>query len=118
MKKLRTEIVSVGGERFKVPKETAKAVLTLLKGQFGTDNEVINFRSSDSIKILDAKFTSPGACLQGSRIKEGLSQVDLAEKLKISQSNLSKMELGKRSIGKAMAKRIGSILKVDYRLFL
>lgn len=117
MKKRLTEIVTVGSESFKVPKETAKAVLVLLKGNFDT-NEKITADKSDTIKSLDAKFTSAGAILQGSRIKEGLSQVELAEKLKISQTNLSKMELGKRPIGKAMAKRIAVILKVDYRLFL
>lgn len=34
MKKRPTEIVSIGNERFKVPKETAKAVLVLLKSKF------------------------------------------------------------------------------------
>jgi ribosome-binding protein aMBF1 (putative translation factor) len=118
MKKRLTEIVSIGGERFKVPKETAKAVLVLLKSKFESEDDIIIANESNTVRSLDERFTSPGACLQGARIKEGLSQVDLAEKLKISQTNLSKMELGKRPIGKIMAKRIASILKVDYRLFL
>lgn len=117
MKKRLTEIVTVGSESFKVPKETAKAVLVLLKGNRDA-NENITADKSDIIKLLDAKFTSAGAILQGARIKEGLSQVELAEKLKVSQTNLSKMELGKRPIGKAMAKRIAVILKVDFRVFL
>ncbi len=117
MKKPLTEMVSVGSTRFKVPRETAKAVLVLLKGS-EFDEDKIFMHESKAIQNLDRKFSRAGACLQGARVKEGLSQVVLAEKLKISQSNLSKMELGKRSIGKAMAKRLASILDVDYRLFL
>ena len=73
---------------------------------------------SEELQRLDSTYTRPGACLQGARVKEGLSQVELAEKLRISQSNLSKMELGKRPIGKTMAKRLAAILNVDYRIFL
>jgi hypothetical protein len=42
----------------------------------------------------------------------------LADKLGISQTNLSKMEVGKRPIGKVMAKRIAAVLKINYRIFL
>lgn len=118
MKKHLTEMVSVGNEHFKVPKETAKAVLVLLRSAVSSDDEIVSAKNSKTIQSIDAKFGRPGASLQGARVKEGLSQVDLAGKLGISQTNLSKMELGKRPIGKAMAKRISSILNVDYRLFL
>ena len=73
---------------------------------------------SQTVQKLDAKYTRAGACLQGSRVKEGLSQVAPATKLWISQANLSKMDVGKRPIGKAMAKRIAAILNVDCRIFL
>ncbi len=118
MKKLRTETVMVGPTSFQVPKETARAVLVLLKGAAGFDEQSVFASESETIQRLDAKYTRPGVCLQGARAKEGLSQVELAEKIGITQSNLSKMELGNRPIGKAMAKRIASILKVDYRIFL
>jgi DNA-binding transcriptional regulator YiaG len=118
MKKRLTETVVVGRERFQVPKATAKAVLTLLKGMIGSDDEMVSANSSEVFKKLDAKYTRAGASLQGARIKEGLSQVELAAKLKISQANLSKMENGSRPIGKAMAKRLAAVLDVDYRIFL
>lgn len=118
MKKLHTETITVGPTSFRVPKETAKAVLVLLRGSEDTDEQTVLASESETIKKLDHKYSRPGACLQGARIKEGLSQVDLADKLGISQSNLSKMELGKRPIGKAMAKRIADILNVDYHIFL
>ena len=80
--------------------------------------EKILAEESQTIKQLDALYTRAGACLHGARIKEGLSQMALAEKIGISQTNLSKMEVGKRPIGKVMAKRIAAILKVNYRIFL
>lgn len=118
MKKPRTETITIGPASFQVPRETARAVLVLLKGAASSDAETILSSESEAIHKLDAKYSRAGACLQGARIKEGLSQVDLAAKLKISQSNLSKMELGKRPIGKAMAKRIAEVLNIDYRVFL
>lgn len=117
MKKPLTETIIIGRERLQVPRDTAKAMLVLLKGGFG-NIEKIPAEESQTIKQLDALYTRAGACLHGARIKEGLSQMALAEKIGISQTNLSKMEVGKRPIGKAMAKRIATILKVNYRIFL
>lgn len=55
---------------------------------------------------------------KGRRVKEGLSQIALAEKLGIPASIASEMEHGKRTIGKAMAKRLAKILNLDYKVFL
>ena len=118
IKKPRTETITVGGEHFKVPKETARAVLTLLKGVISEDDEIILADESEAIKKLDSKYTRAGACLQGARLKEGLTQEVLAETLSISQTNLSKMEHGKRTIGKETAKKLGKALNCDYRVFL
>src|SRR5437870_2433541 len=118
MKKPRTETVTVGRTSFQVPKETARAVLTLLKGSAShNDNNIVLAEESEVMKRLDSKYSRGGACLQGARLKEGLSQETLAEKLNISQANLSKMEHGKRSIGKKMAMRLSKMLNIDYRVF-
>ncbi|MFI5343056.1 MAG: helix-turn-helix domain-containing protein [Chlamydiales bacterium] len=42
----------------------------------------------------------------------------LGEILGIDQTNISKMELGKRSIRKALAKKLANFFKTDYHLFL
>ena len=118
MKKPPTETVVVGHTRFKVPEETAKAVLILLKGSMASDEEMILAEESESIKKIDQKYTRAGACLQGARLKEGISQVELSKRLGIPQTNISAMELGKRPIGKNMARRIAKSLDVDYRTFL
>ena len=117
MRKPLTETIMVGLSRFKVPRDTAKAVLVLLKGALRAD-EFILADESAVIRKIDAQFTRAGACLQGARLKGGLSQVELAGKLRIPQTNVSAMELGKRPIGKKMAKRLAKVLNVDYRTFL
>lgn len=72
----------------------------------------------NSFKDLIVKYTEPGLALRGARVKEGLTQVELSEKLGIEQGNVSAMENGRRPIGKAMAKRLATVLNIDYRVFL
>jgi len=67
---------------------------------------------------LDEKYGKPGSLLRGLRYREGLSQEKFAEMVKVKQPELSKMENGKRPIGKTIAKRIAEIFDVDYRSFL
>ena len=52
------------------------------------------------------------------RSKTGLIQEQLALRLGISQVDVSKIERGKRTIGKALAKKIEEKFKIDYRCFL
>lgn len=117
-------VVHEGGvKKFRVPKDKAKG-LVLLLDEFRVADEPGKRESRDTVpadevfKELDEKFGRAGAALQGARHKEGLTQVELAEKLRISQADLSKMEHGKRSIGKRMARKLAHTLKVDYRIFL
>lgn len=67
---------------------------------------------------LTQKTSEAAVLLKGLRYREGLNQIDFAKKLNISQTNLSAMENGKRTIGKELAKRIANIFGLDYRLFL
>jgi len=64
------------------------------------------------------KYTKAGALLKGLRGREGLTQAAFAKKINVTQANLSKMENGKRPIGKAIAKRIEKAFGTDYRYFL
>lgn len=57
-------------------------------------------------------------CLRGLRYRENLTQSALSELLGIDQANISKMELGKRAIGKSIAKRLAKLFNIDYHLFL
>lgn len=67
---------------------------------------------------LIEKFSEAGAALRGFRMREGWTQIELAKKLDVNQANLSKMEHGKRPIGKTMAKKLAALFKTDYRIFL
>jgi DNA-binding XRE family transcriptional regulator len=67
---------------------------------------------------LTQKSGEPGVLLKGLRYREGLSQIEFAKQLNISQTNLSAMENGRRIIGKELAKRIADIFELDYRIFL
>ena len=115
-------LIREGDEKvFRVSREKAKGLILLLdefrvKRKELENNEAVP--SHEVFREMDEKFGRAGAALQGARLKEGLSQVELAKKLRIHQSDLSKMEHGKRSIGKRMARKLAHALKVDYRIFL
>jgi len=66
----------------------------------------------------ELKTNRAGVCIRGGRVKEGLTQKQLAEQIGIAQHHISEMENGKRSVGKEMAKKLAEVLNVDYRVFL
>ncbi len=59
-----------------------------------------------------------GSAIRGLRLREGLTQEQLAHLLGVKRTNLSDMENGKRPIGKNMARRLAQVLKTDYKVFL
>ncbi len=65
----------------------------------------------DSAKLPSINF-------RGIRAKTGLTQNEVAERLEITQAEVSKIEGGKRAIGKALAKKIQKEFGIDYRRFL
>lgn len=69
-------------------------------------------------KDLIKEHGEPPVLLRGLRHREGLTQVEFAKKIEVTQANLSAMENGRRSIGKEVAKRIAKKFDVDYRIFL
>ena len=66
----------------------------------------------------ELKTNRAGVCIRGGRVKEGLTQKQLAERIGIAQHHISEMENGKRTVGKEMAKKLAKVLNVDYRVFL
>lgn len=67
---------------------------------------------------INEKYTKPGALLRGIRVRENLTQIELAKKLRVTQSDISQMENGVRHIGRIIAQRIQKLFGVDYRVFL
>jgi len=100
---------------FVVPREKARGIVHLLD-----DYEVVSegITRKEAFKDLHGKNTEAGSVLKGERYTSGMTQIELAKKLGVTQADLSKMESGKRPIGKAMAKRLAEVFKTDYRVFL
>ena len=79
---------------------------------------ILTSNNAESIAIEETDFWKEmqsnrvGNLLAGSRLKAGLSQAQLAEKLGIRQNMISDYERGKRRLSPAMAKRIAKILNI------
>jgi DNA-binding XRE family transcriptional regulator len=84
--------------------------------EFGDEKE--SYSPEEVFGDLFEKYGKSGALLGGVRHREGLTQREFAKMLNITQSNLSAMENGRRTIGKNIAKRIQARFKLDYRMFL
>jgi len=74
--------------------------------------------AEDVFSGINKAYTRPGALLKGIRARENLTQVEIAEMIDVTQSDISQMENGTRSIGRNIAKRIEKLFCVDYRSFL
>jgi len=79
---------------------------------------ILTSDNSDSVVIEDTDFWKEmqsnrvGNLLSAARLKAGLSQSQLAEKLGIRQNMVSDYERGKRRLSSAMAKRMAKILTI------
>lgn len=79
---------------------------------------ILSFSPQEVFADLKEKYSEPGAYLKGIRLREGLNQVAFAQKIDVTQGDLSKMEHGKRAIGKKLAQKIGQQFDFDYRKLL
>lgn len=113
MKKHRTKNqdtleMHCAGEVYKFPKKIAE------KYRVKTGNTPTELLFSK----INKQFTKPGALLKGIRLREELTQIQMAKKIKVTQSDISQMENGTRKIGRKIAQRIETLFDIDYRLFL
>jgi ribosome-binding protein aMBF1 (putative translation factor) len=74
------------------------------------DSESVPVEETDFWKEMQSNRV--GNLLSAARLKENMSQSQLAEKLGIRQNMISDYERGKRRLSPAMAKRIAKILKI------
>jgi DNA-binding XRE family transcriptional regulator len=119
--------MSVLTNKHHIEQKQAKVILRFIvnDGVYDIPKEVAEQYREDStipaeevFSALDKKYTKAGVLLKGLRYREGLNQIEFAKKIKVSQSDLSKMENGRRPIGKIIAKRIQKVFGTDYRYFL
>jgi len=120
VKMRRIEIAIRSGTKrklFLVSEEKAQAIETLLKDSpEEKESELIDI--GEVFPDLNNPEKLPSITFRGIRAKTGLTQKEVAERLGITQAEVSKIEGGKRAIGKALAKKIQKEFKIDYRRFL
>lgn len=101
--------------KFRVPAkklEDIKNIVAALGGQ-------IDEEADDSVGWEEVLPDSqPGKILRGLRYRDGKSQKWLAEQLGMKQPNISAMEKGERPIGKNLAKKLGELFNIGYKVFL
>jgi ribosome-binding protein aMBF1 (putative translation factor) len=105
-------------EVFYLQKPVAGNLLQLIKSFQPQQSEEDWVEFSEVFPELNDPAERIASALRGARYKKEMTQVELAKMLNITQGDLSKMEHGKRPIGKNLAMRLSKILKVDYRIFL
>lgn len=110
-------------EQFIIPKSQVRFLRTFLNDL--TWKSPASAKKEDTVpwrETLKARFAEgggePAVMLKSSREIAELTQLELAGKLGIPQSNVAHMESGRRAISKEMAKRLAEIFGVDYKVFL
>lgn len=107
----RSDVICIrhAGVMYRFPKKVAEKYRVDDDMHVSADNVFAN---------LNKKYTKPGALLHGIRVRENLTQIEMAKQLKVTQSDISQMENGTRVIGRKMAQRIEKLFDIDYRSFL
>jgi DNA-binding XRE family transcriptional regulator len=108
--------VTEHNKTYAIPKKVANRYLVEEKKPKKSANRTIPAKVL--FARLEKKYTRVGLLLKGLRASEDLTQVAFAKKINVAQANLSKMENGRRPVGKIIAKRIEKIFGTDYRRFL
>lgn len=100
-----------------VPKDAAHAVEAILD-RLDESEDSGSIPATELFPELKDSKKAAGIALHGVRLRLGLTQKQMADKVGISQGDISKIEKGERSVGKRLAMRIGKSLGVDYKRFL
>lgn len=97
-----------------IPQKAVKQIESVLS-QY-QDNDSIDWCIIAKDRI--DKYKQAGLVLRGARGRENMSQKELARLSGVSQENISRIENGKRSVGKKVAQKLAKVLKFDYTLLL
>lgn len=114
--------IMVGRDQYIVPQKIIREVEALLrKARMKTIEEMDDddwIPAHVVFPDLRDPIKRPAKYLRGIRMREGLTQTELAKKMGIKQSHISEMERCKRPIGKAMAKKFATVLNANWKCFL
>lgn len=120
VKMRHTEItIKQGNEttKFKFPLEAGRGLLNFLRSLQNNSNEE-NLPAEEVFPNIKDPAKRIGIIFRGIRFKHNLTQAEVAKKLGLDQSDVSKIEKGKRPVGKALAKKIEKEFGIDYHRFL
>lgn len=119
-KKRPTKVKIIIGDKpakhYRVPKNKARGVEQLLLEFLVEDKKPIP--SNEVFKSLDKKYSKTGNILCGLRLRDKLTQTQLAKKIGTSQANIAAIENGRRNVGKTLAHKFAKVFKTNYRVFL
>ena len=96
--------------------EHVEELIAWIKKKF--EVSILSSGAEDSIPVEETDFWKEmqsnrvGNLLTGARLKSGMTQKELAEKLSVKQNMISDYERGRRRLSLQMAKRIAKILNV------
>ena len=73
----------------------------------------------ETLHALEEVFPDahPGRIVRGFRVREDITQEELAKRLGIAQTRVSELESGKRPISRNMAKRLAEVFHTSPRVF-
>ena len=107
--------ISEQGQVYKLPQTILKKYVVYnnisIKKAKNYVRRSLNDTPEEVFAEINAKYTKTGALLKAVRLREGLNQKDFAKLIKVTQGDLSKMEHGKRPIGKILVERIAKKFK-------
>lgn len=103
-----------------VPREVADTFEAALSALLDLAQKESSVEEGSKMYTISETFDEmgPGNALRALRRRQEMTQAGLADVLGISKGNISAMELGKRTIGIKMAKRLASALETSYKVFL
>ncbi|HSW69458.1 MAG TPA: helix-turn-helix transcriptional regulator [Gammaproteobacteria bacterium] len=107
--------VSEQGQVYKLPQSVLNRYvvndnLSIKKAKNNVSHS-LGVTPEEAFAEINAKYTKTGALLKAVRLREGLNQKDFAALINVTQGDLSKMEHGKRPVGKILTRRIAKKFK-------
>ncbi len=108
--------------RYHIPSSARKKLNYFLKELDVFQEEITPWEEAMPWEVLAKdrieKYKKAGLVLRGARYRENMSQVKLAQISGVHQNEISKIENGKRGVGKKVAKKLAKPLKINYLLLL
>jgi DNA-binding XRE family transcriptional regulator len=105
-----------------VPTVEAGIIMETIQSALSRSGHTVRRINEDGEELFSSEEVfpdaHPGTALRGLRVREGVTQKELGERLGIHKRCVSEMERGVKSISMDMAKRIGEAYNISYKVFL